>query len=551
MSPRLRWATHLALACGTLIVLCGYTARVFDLQRKEYGEGPILVMLERWRHEAISASWLSETDCTISCYGPGYYAAVWLLSPLTPWDHTLIPGRLISLLALVGTAALLALIIFRHTRSAALAQAAPFLYLVASPVVWWLPYARVDSLAVFFALSAYAAVGPRTRHLLLSALLIVLGSLVKQPVALATLPICVYLFTNGRRRAAVAYLLSVGMAGTAVWSLLAWTSQGYFFRGAILGNLNPLILDSAPAKVLSFGSSPLFLGALLALGHAFVVDRQRLKTCRYAFAFLVSATLTSILIAKEGSSENYYLETAALAVLVVTLHGLNPLWTASPQRAGAVLLTLACVFTLVLVGRFGFSPRQATPPSRLAGLAAAGEGGVLADGTCLDVLVSRGKLPIVNDPYLHRVMTENGALKVDSLVTAMASGRVAALVLERSVQAHLGWTGLWEFRSWAKPVVEAMARHYVLVQEEQDCLVYLHRSLASPGQVRGLKRPTKLPVRSRRGVYPRGSLDSNSLTWLALGLVGGGWHLRRCRARRASAPQPQARPRGTARPDAA
>jgi hypothetical protein len=485
----MRWAVRLAVAVGLLVALVGHTRRVFDLTRKEYGEGPILAMVERWRQEPISARWLEGPAWTLSCYGPGYYAVVRLVSPCTPWDHTLIPGRLVSLFALVATAGMLALIVYRETRSGTLSQMAALAYLFASPVLIWLPFARVDSLAIFFAVSAYAAVGPRKRNLVLSGLLIVVGSLVKQPVALCTLPICAHLFLNHRRREAVGYFLGVGTLGATLWSLLAWTSGGYFLSGAVLGNLNPLIPSSLPWKLWRFWKTPLGLCALGILGYLLLVDRRQVRASLYVTGLLVSAVLSSVLIAKEGSGQNYYLETAALAALVVTLHGFRVLWTMPRWWAVGLLLglitfgTLARAYSLKLMS----SPFVVSPCHEW--VAVLGERQILADGTCMDALATEAKLPVLNDPYLYRMMVENGALDSHPLIAAMASGEVAGLILERSVDDHITskyLNGQREFRSWAAPVVDAMQRYYVLVQREHGFWLYLHRSLVTPSLLRDL-----------------------------------------------------------------
>jgi hypothetical protein len=500
----MRWAVRLAVAAGLLVALYGHTRRVFDLTRKEYGEGPILAMVERWRQEPISARWLEGPQWTLSCYGPGYYAVVRLVSPWTPWDHTLIPGRLVSLLALVATSAMVALIVYRESRSATLAQIAALTYLFASPVLIWLPFARVDSLAVFFAVSAYAAVGPRKRNLVLSGLLIVIGSLVKQPVALCALPICAHLVLNHRRREALGYLLGVGTLGAALWSLLAWASGGYFFAGAIVGNLNPLILSSLPWKIWRFWKSPLAVSALGVLVYLLLVDRHQVKASLYASGLLVSAVLSSVLIAKEGSGQNYYLEAAALATVVVALYGFRVLWTIPQRWALALLLgltafgTLAGAYSLKLLSRpFAVSPCHVW-------VAVLGERHILADGTCMDALATEAKLPVLNDPYLYRMMVENGALDADPLVAAMASGEVAALVLERSVEDHRTskyLDGQREYRSWATPVVDAMRRYYVLVQREPGFWLYMHRSLVTPALLRefGLLQPPPAEDGARQG----------------------------------------------------
>src|SRR5262249_39253756 len=157
-------------------------------------EGPILALVERWRSEPVSAQWWQGTPSTLTCYGPGYYWLVKVVSPLTPWDHTLIPGRLLALAAMLATALLFALLIYRPTHSVEVSLAGALFYLAAPVVTYWLPYHRVDTLAIFLSLASYAVLGRSRASGWASALLVVAGSLVKQTAALSALPVILYLW---------------------------------------------------------------------------------------------------------------------------------------------------------------------------------------------------------------------------------------------------------------------------------------------------------------------------------------------------------------------
>lgn len=155
-------AARAALLLTIATVVAFNTYRVFHRHRS-YGEGPIVALAERMRSEPVSVAWLHEPPYTLSCYGPGYYWAINAVAAAGGWRNSLLPGRLVSLFSALVAAALAALAAGWRTRRIELGLLAALLFLVSLPVNEWLPYARVDLLAVACTAAAYLFVAITTR----------------------------------------------------------------------------------------------------------------------------------------------------------------------------------------------------------------------------------------------------------------------------------------------------------------------------------------------------------------------------------------------------
>jgi hypothetical protein len=467
----------LTLTGSCLLVVIWHGARVFDLGRKDYGEAPLLAVVERWRTEPVSPRYWERPPYSLTCYGPGYYWLVKMVSGLTPWDHTLIPGRLISLGAMFCTTFLVGWMVYRRSRSWEVSQTCALLLLTAPVVTYWIPYHRVDSLAVCLAVASYAALdGPRQRWAL-SALLLVAGSLVKQSVVFSGLPAVLFLWCRMQYRTAAAYVLLIAGAGALAWLLVAWASSGYLLQGAILSNLNPMSWKSLAHHASRFFTSPLITAVLLLLGVMFVRQPRSLTSSLSSLALLTSGLIHLILSAKAGSDLNYYLEATALAVLVLGQHGLAQLWFWHARRTQVLLtglaLALAVPVAVDLNGRQNQPPASPQPP--VPGCWSHRE--VLADGLFVDALLAAGKQPLVNDPYMFRLLVENGTVPVTPVVNALASGQVGDLVLSSPVEEYLLQTAIRPTGGpmWPREVVLAMQQHFVLVESRPGLLRYRYR----------------------------------------------------------------------------
>ena len=334
------------LLLAALLVLTAYhTLRAFDHSRDEY-EGAMIPVTERQRGGLPGPDWLTALPYTVTPYGPGFFALAGTAS-VGPWQGTLIPGRLVSVAAAVLTAVVIAVVVGRRSASAACGLAAGVLYLGYPIIAYWFHDYRVDALACFFAIAAYAAPDLPWRGLLASALLVVVGSVVKQTVALAAVPVFVHLLYVGRRRDALLYFSGVAVLGGVTWAVLFYLSQGYYFDLGLWGNRRAYILHKAMDSAGFFIQNPATIAAAVALIAAFAARSKPICSNRYVIALMISLVFGGLLSGGEGSANNYFLESAGLVCVVVGIYGIDALWRSDQGRTAVVL----CIAGFAVIAR--------------------------------------------------------------------------------------------------------------------------------------------------------------------------------------------------------
>lgn len=478
------WLTLLArfVLFATLgLVVAGEVLRVFDFrQAPDYGEGTILAAVERMDREPVSAQWFEGPVYTLSPYGPGYYRLVQAVTHLLPWQHSLIPGRLISLWATLTMAGLIAFAVRKQTNRLELGLLSAIILLL-SPVVyvWGTPH-RVDPLAVLLALVAYLTIDARRLGVVLSACAVVLASLVKQNMAFAAAAVFLYLVFQRRFKAAVAYAILVAGLGVATWGLLNQFTGGYFLATAVKSHLGAMWPQQGFMHLYWFLTTPVGLVASIVLGWRFVQRPSEVLGSVYAIGFVLSTLMAALLSCKEGASYAYFFEASVLATLVIGLHGLAAI---GPLHEGRALAMTALVALILLAPEARWLRHRGfqcytTPYGSswiTSRLASSTPTYVLADGQYLDAVLRAGLAPLVNDPFLFRQLVGNGGLSPDRIVEAMARGEVQYLVLKRSIAGHRKQLGSIS-QKWPREVVDAMQEHYVLdMAEGEDLFVYRHR----------------------------------------------------------------------------
>lgn len=469
---------RLVLLAAIVIVIAGGVLRVFDFrQAPDYGEGTILVAVERMEREPLSARWIEGPVYTLTPYGPGYYWAVQAASHVLPWQHSLLPGRLISLLATLTMAGLIAVAVRRQTLSIELAMLS-ILILLLSPVIhtWATPH-RVDPLAVLVGLMAYMAIGCRRSGIVLSACAVVLASLVKQNMAFAAAAVFLYLLFQKRLKAAVVYAVLVAILGAGTWGLLNYSTGGYFLATAIKGHLGAMWPQQGFMHLYWFLTTPVGLVASIVIAWLFVKCPSAALGSVYTIGFVLSVTLGTLLSCKEGASYAYFFEASVLGTLVIGLYGLPAIWSLHEGRALAMTVLLV-LFLLAPEARWlrQRGPTLHTSPyngelisSRLAASAPAS---VLADGQYLDAVLHVGLTPLVNDPFLFRQLVGNGSLPATHVVEAIERGKVPYLVFKRTIARHRKQLDSIS-QKWPREVLEAMERHYVLdTAVGEDLFIY-------------------------------------------------------------------------------
>ncbi|HVA47010.1 MAG TPA: glycosyltransferase family 39 protein [Pirellulales bacterium] len=478
--PAVKLVARLAISLAIAAAIVHETCLIFDLTRRTYGEGPILAMCERMRAEPVSASWMRELPYGLSCYGPAYYWVTNLVVRLSGWQHSFIPGRIVALACGLATAALAGLTARRHTRSSEIGLLAASMFLVSLPFVDWLPFARVDTLAVMFSAAAYWAVGRDVRSIVVAAVCVAAGSLAKPTAALTAVPIFAHLLATRRYREAAWFAAWVVSLGVAAWAAVQWATGGFFLTAVLLGNINPMSLWKGYATSYEFLPTPLATGAFLTATWLVLSSPRRFMQSLFSLGFAINFAISALLCAKRGAEINYFLEPALLASLAIAVDGLPRLLELDARRAMAAMAVLAALIAVPSAREVRAVYRSL--PARPTWFALVrqwladepADVGLLADAKVIDMVLEAGHRPLVNDPYLYTMMVGNGTLESSPLMERMRDGRIKWLFFHRTLPYHLG-TIERDTHSWPPEVIEALPRFYEPVAEEQGLYIYRHR----------------------------------------------------------------------------
>lgn len=456
------------------------------MTKKDYGEGPILAMVERMRHESVDAEWMRGPRHTVTCYGPGYYWAILAAAkPMGDLQQTLIPGRLVSLAAALAIAAMIAAVVARRTESVPLGLFCALLFLSWRVVEFWVPFHRTDVLSVVFSFAAYVAASRDDRRgLLLAALLIGVGSLVKQTVALSAMPIFLYYVLNRRYSDAAIFAMAVSAAGAVLWGAIDWASGGYFLTAAIRGNLNnPSLIQGLKLNFGFWVLCPASLATIVVLVFMLATDVKRVLGSVFCVGFVVEVAIAMAAVFKEGAAINYFIPACALGATIVGVHGLSHFMTMSKQKT---LIAVAVVSLLFTIGKFIEIPANfavlrdfdAGYANVEKALETSPSEWVLVDGGWTDAALAAGAKPMVNDPILLRLMEENGTVDSGPLRDAMSRGEIRYLVLNGTVEEHREQIGN-HVQKWSADVIQAMEQHYhfafTLDAKGDKIYIYRHR----------------------------------------------------------------------------
>ena len=471
-----RFAARAALLLALAAIAAHEALLVFDLDNKDYGEGPILAFMERMQAEPISAAWASGPPYGLSCYGPAYYYLAGAAARLSGLPHSVVPGRAVALAAGWLSAVIVAVIAGRRTRNFEIGLLAALMFLASLPVAEWVPYARVDTLALVFSAAAFLAVGPGARGAMLPAVLIAAGSLAKPTAALSAAPIFLHLLANGRSRDAARFAALAAVLGAAVWGVAEWASDGFFLTSVLKGNRNPMILWRGYSHAYAFLASPLGAAALSVTVVLLVASPQRFVRSLYSLGFATSLAISAAIACKKGSELNYFLEPALLGSLAIAVDALPQVRAFDARRAAFAMAFLAAIVALPYLRELKVRCRTPlkTPETfevvRRCLADEPAETEVLADGKTIPMVLAAGRRPWLNDPYLYTLRVANGTLDPTPLVERLEDGRIKWLIFRRSVEFHREYEG-----SWPPEALEIIPRHYQLASREAGLFIYRHR----------------------------------------------------------------------------
>jgi hypothetical protein len=435
-----------ALHVGVLAYHLALTlAFPYDLN---YGEGYVLFDAVRFgRGEPVYVD-LQQFPMVRSPYPP-VFPLLW--SAVIPFSGPVFwPGRALSVAALLGLGAVVAVNAWR-VRCGVWPSVVAVGLLAASPFVYqWAGYARVDLLALMFAASGVvmAQVCPGRRGVVAAAILCGLAVWTKQTAITATVAVAIALALRSWRTGA-AFVLLIGAPSVLLLVVLNAATDAQFARHVLAGNAtNPLL----PLR------ATIFVGAFLALHLPAVAAglwwlRRSLTRMPSPIAVYLPITLFAALSAGNGgSSVNYLLEPVVALALAVPFA-----WRALPAAA-AVLGPMLAVTQLVLLvhwpngfgtsflgdGALGRTPSAADAAigAHLDELVRAEPGEVIAEPAGFAV---RNGRPVYVQPIDLRAEQLQGRWRSEPLTDALAIGRFSMVITafnlfpgeaERAIQQH-------------------------------------------------------------------------------------------------------------------
>lgn len=410
----------------------------------------------------------------------GIESPPWVVSPYTPiytgvvaalLRHTGLsyrPARLVSILASLGVAAILAAWAGRFRGSAREGLWAACLLLLAPAVLYNAARPHPQMLAVLLSLSAFLAFGSR-RPLVadgLSPLLAALGVYTKQTQIFLPLCLLAWLALHDRRRL-WRYAGVLALLGLAPVPWLQAASHGAFLECVVsLGVLSYHVGQIVPVLLHHAGPLAVFLG--LGVARAWRRFRGReAQPLDYYFAGLGAATLLSL--GRVGAHGQYVTELLVVTVLyLLRTGGLRLPKGREPLMAAqlGLLMAYALAFVLLEEGPWDRASLRAAP--RVRALLARAPGPVISQQGSFP-LFTRGEIHIqlfhFTDLALH------GRWDQGPLLREVAEERVAWVVTESPLEEPL--RGGDDLERFTPELWRALQAHYV--REAQLPPYYVYR----------------------------------------------------------------------------
>lgn len=361
----LTW-TLWALALAGLLYLAGLTlwlglTGLFFPYQLDYGEGLLLHFVKEWSQGRPIYRPIGEYPFITANYPPLDIALAVALTPIMGLSYA--AGRLWTLLAITLVAILIAAWV-RQEGGRWLPAVAAALLFVGSPYIYhWAPLFRVDLVGLALTLSGlYLAwrdiQSGHQNRLWLAVLLFVAALYAKQSFlfAPAAALACLFLFVD--RRQAIKMAGAMAVLGGGLFLLINTFTQGNFWQGLVVSNVNPFIWPEFWKQLgdffRTFAILPL-LAAWQAVGR-FALNRavSLRQKVRLLDLYLIASLLSLGLAGKAGAWENYFFEALAALALCAGL-GL-----ASLERRGKGLCrVLTPLLVLIQVALMWHTPRLA------------------------------------------------------------------------------------------------------------------------------------------------------------------------------------------------
>jgi hypothetical protein len=459
------WALGIAVLFFYLSV---YVAHVANLAAYPYD-------LDQGEAYDVNSGWLLAQGRPIYTDNAGfpYYSSNYppifslLLAPIvTQTGPTLAAGRLLSAGAALSAMLVIAAVVRWKTGNAVAALTAGLLFIGSTYVFHTTPLARVNALALLFALAGLACClgsGSRWR---LGVVVFFLLALYTKPTTVDAVAAGLLALALRDLRGSVLIGLAIALLGGIALLLLDAPHGGAFWLNVVVGNVNPFDPRQAFDHYLNFLEIHLVLVALAAWQ---VVRAIQARSVGPFELYWIVSLLLAVSVGKWGAGESYFLAPiAASAVLagqaVAHLDRQSESRPALLAAIGGLLLVQGLLYSHGPLYRLGplFVDRgaQASVLSRTPGPgeihAAAGlvellktaDGPVLLEDPGYGLAV--GKEVVGNATHL-RNLYQAGAWSPEPLIADLRERRFSWVLLNAEL--------------YPEPVLEAIGRYYFLYEE--------------------------------------------------------------------------------------
>jgi hypothetical protein len=310
--PLVLWPTLLLLAVYAVayvqfsIQLASFP---FDLDQ---GEG-----YDAWSAWLLNQGQLPYSSNAAFPYYSSNYPPLWsyLVSVPMAWlGPGLLPARLVSAAAAVGTAVLLGVAARRMSGGSMLAGALAAGFFLASPYVFHTtPLARVNGTALLFAVAGLSLLEAPTRMRVVLGSLALLAALFAKPTALdAAIAGVLSLLLRDWRQGLISASLVGALGLTGLGVLLVATEQA-FWLNVVVGNANPFDLAQLWGYMTSFGTIHCVLLVMAAAECARLLWLRRWSPWALYF---IAASIATLGVGKWGAGESYFLGAIAAACVL-------------------------------------------------------------------------------------------------------------------------------------------------------------------------------------------------------------------------------------------
>lgn len=484
-----RWwrATQLGAAGLLLLVIAVFGVQLAQFYwsalacpyEVEYGEGILLLgAMQSARGQEVYNNY-HQYPYTVATYPPVYPLLCALGVKLFGLGFTW--GRLLSILAALGTGALIWAMLRRSGAGVFAAGLGAVLFVAAPMTSRWAVVMRVDMVAVFFGAAGLYCVLRGGRWLYLAAAMLLLAAYTRQSQVGPLAAGLVYLFWAGQRRQALALGAGWAVLAAAGYALMQVVSHGWFYQHVIVANMNAWEkerLIEVWAWTYPIWRWPFLLGAVgMLCSLAAPIPRwegdRATQPERLFLLYAVFALLLSVTAGKVGSYVNYMLEPVAAMSLMsgvaarrISLLLASPRWRLVGVAAWLLAVTppalaLGQLHRPVYQGYVFSIPLTVEAGDRVAPLLRRARGDILSEDTGMVIMTGHR---LLLDPHKMSSMCRDGRWDQRPLVADIKRQRFTYIITTWDPRtAGLDRWGCYGWYRWTKAMGDAIKGHYRVV----------------------------------------------------------------------------------------